>query len=278
MHCFRRRFRFTCLKFKLRISKSEHFPVELANFATKKTFASNSNFFLFRTNFQSNIEIIHLKTSLLFASKLFFGHLIRFEPSLGHLNPLQNLLLDTQTGSLQKSFARTSPQNHSLDTRTSQLISTVFIICLFGKLINCNNNNDQSKSSPSDKPAVAAAPAASNQAQQPADSLKLESRQIPVAASPHQYVDRSDGSVQHVAINTHNLSPKESAYHNANPNAPVGYIQIQPVLAPLAAHHTPEQQGSTSFISFIKPQQAGGRRSFSLTNKLKNFMSSLFWK
>lgn len=158
------------------------------------------------------------------------------------------------------------------------MISTVFIICLFGKLINCNNNNDQSKSSPSDKPAVAAAPAASNQAQQPADSLKLESRQIPVAASPHQYVDRSDGSVQHVAINTHNLSPKESAYHNANPNAPVGYIQIQPVLAPLSAHHTPEQQGSTSFISFIKPQQAGGRRSFSLTNKLKNFMSSLFWK
>ena len=161
----------------------------------------------------------------------------------------------------------------------NQLISTVFILCLFGKLINCNNisinsnlsnNNDQSKSAPAsnDKPAASQS--------QPAESLKLESRQV--ASSPHQYADRSDGSVHHVGINTHNLSPKETAYHNANPNAPIGYIQIQPVLAPLASHHTPEQQGSTSFISFIKPQHAGGRRSFSLTSKLKNIVSSLFWK
>ena len=170
----------------------------------------------------------------------------------------------------------------------NQLIIIIVILSFFGQsFINCNNNNDQNKIS-NDKqqivtnnqqqPQQPIQPQSSSPQQQTAPAQSgPESRQITSTghSSPHHSYNQ-DQSASNINVYTHNLSPKETAHHQANPNAPIGYIQIQPMLAnPLASLHQPESQGSTTFLSFIKPQ-AGGRRSFSLTNKLKNFMSSLF--
>lgn len=151
---------------------------------------------------------------------------------------------------------------------------------MFVGFINCTNQSDQNKSALNDKPTVQTESANSNQPAQPQptgpETLKLESRQI--NASPHHY--NQDAQASNINIYTTNLSPKDTAH--LNPNSPLGYIKIQPVLAPLSSHQTPESQGSTTFLSFIKPKHhevgSSSRRSFSLTNKLKNLMSSLFWK
>lgn len=153
-----------------------------------------------------------------------------------------------------------------------QLISTLFIICLFGKLINCNNNNnDQNnkQASSNDKQVVASA---SNQAPQ---QLGPESRQISAhPMSSHMYSQYADASSPNINVYTNNLSPKESA-HSSNQQG----LLIQPQFAPFGTHQ-PDSSPTTSFIRFIKPEKETayvGRRS-SLTNRLKNFMSSLFWK
>lgn len=104
-----------------------------------------------------------------------------------------------------------------------------------------------------------------------APSAGPESRQI-LAGNGLQTNPMSSGAANsfgNYPFNSYASAPFVSSL-NGNSNAMSGLLPGQ---AGAAGNSGP----GSSLLNMLRPQQNGGRRS-SLTNRLKNFMSSFFWK
>lgn len=104
-----------------------------------------------------------------------------------------------------------------------------------------------------------------------AASAGPESRQILAGngLQTNSLSSNAANSFNNYPFNTYASGPFVASL-NANPNSMSGSFPGQ-------AGAASSSGSGGSLLNMLRPQQNGGRRS-SLTNRLKNFMSSLFWK